>query len=457
MTAPVRPNPVDAILGGGQSGNAVDNLLGDVPDPMAKYHAMYKSGQLEKDITAKNLKDEQATGPTASGGLATLGSLGGLLTAPQAAVRSVVRGQPYREAVADIQGSEAQLPKAERIGESIAGAAPAAAMLPWSPAVSGAVAGGATAAADPNPDLSIGKRAANTAIGTAVGGTIGKLGDLLTTGARAVLPEWMGGAKDLGKNVVDRTNAMRTADATNYGTAAAEGSAGRASPAVTAALAKPDIAPYADIIRQSRSFAGADDNTVLREAYKLMSERQGTTGARIANANDFKAGTSLENRDIGLAKQELSQATTDASGGSPAMPSFPKANAAHAEAAGNIKAVQQGADDASRAMSGKDVAGKKLDKNSLAAVLQRTKGYTPEQASAAAEGILGRLSDNVGLQYDPSITTGFGLTKGFGVIPSLGKINAVGPLLRATDAAAPPNSLLQLLRAGTVAGAGERP
>lgn len=587
-------------------------------DPMAKWHAAYKSGRLQKNITDQNAAEQ---GPSTLGAFgqslaatgANLGSAVPGVPAAQMGLRSLIRplvtgesAESLDQSLSDIEGAEGKIPGPLRVAEKFAGAAPAAALMPGSPMVASAAYGGLSGLLDAH-NRSVPQAAGRAAVGTAVGATFGKLGDLLTTGARAVLPTWLGGAPELGQNVLDRTTRMRAADATNYGQAATEGAATGSTPAVAQALARPDIAPYAAVIRNSRTFAGADDNTVLREAYKLMSERQGTAGARLANATDFKAGTALEKSDIGLAQQELKTAAVtpspgapapptahpmdpdalsspavrdasgtvtagvthshaaEAAGGNPArletgwttadgrfitdheadlqfgaheqnalrnagvlttapteagrmnspgtpismgewadlfpqgpvatpaeaaaanaakaarqsarrspiesmngllakngppagpagpaspvgpaaMPSFPGAVAAHAKAAGEIDALTQGADAANRAIRDASVSGSKLSKNSVAAYLQQAKGYTPEQAQAAAEGILGRLAGKVDLTVNPF--------KGFGIPKSMAAVSRVGHLLRATDQAAPPNSLLQLLRAGTVAGAG---
>lgn len=273
-------------------------------------HDEYKSGRLAKRMQRENANDtDLANAETPSYGEQALGGLASLARdipgaeVVQAGVRSLVRGQSYPAALNDIRGAEEDAPAASRNINKVIGGGLAVAAIPGGPVLQGARYGilGGLLAADP---ANVKDRLHNAATQGAIGAAVGKAGELIGTGVRAL------GATSLGKSALGRKGVMEAADKIAYGKAEAEAAAtGGTSPAIRRALNASDIAPYAETIRQSRTFHGADDATVLREAYKLMSERQGLLGTRIVNANDFKAGTSLEARDVTLAKQSLLNAT----------------------------------------------------------------------------------------------------------------------------------------------------
>lgn len=365
-----------------------------------------------------NLNDqEQAAAETPIYGTAALGGLAALargipgVEALQAGGRSLLRGQPYTTALADIRGAEGDNPASSVA--SFAGSIPAAAAMPGSPVMGGAIFGGAQGllGADPN---TMGERVVDTAKGAAAGAASGKLGEWLGAAVRGL----RGGS--LGRKALTRKAAMTEADNAAYGAAATEGAAVTSTPQVVVdALTAPDIAPYVEAVRGSRAFAGADDATLLREAYKLLSEHQSRLANTMANATDFKAGTSLGNADVSLAKKQLLDAA-DA-----IMPSFRDAVAGHAAAAGERESFRAGADAAKRIANGSSVAAKKLETNSPEAFMASIKKMTPAQARAATEGLLARLNETMGLTMNP--------LKGFGLPKDAAAVNRLAPYLKALD------------------------
>ncbi len=236
----------------------------------------------------------------------------------------------------------------------------------------------------------------------------------------------------------------RAANDVNVRNPAAQSTGATAPPTVSPlqnlrqTLARPDIAPYVKEVQASPSLAGADDPTVLQEVYKLMGARQRMLGrGMVADPTNFKAGSALEQADIGNAKEALLAAAD------PVMPSFREAVQAHAAAAGEQEALYTGADAARRQIGGKQVAGKRLTGQSLDAILRDIKQMTPGEQRAAAEGILGRLGENM----SPNLN----LFKAFGLPRAAVNVSRVGPLLRASDAG---NPLQQMLRAAAGATGG---
>lgn len=291
-------------------GSLYDQFRAEQPAPQPAghdIHAQYRSGELAKRMSRENANDQEAVdadGPSyaqqALGGIASLARDIPGAEALQAGARALTRGQSYGEARNDIRSAEESAPSVVRNANRVIGGVVGAAALPGSPVVQGATYGAAGGLLQSDPDAGVGTRAKDAAIGGTVGAVAGKLGDAGTNLGRIVA------AKTLGRQALVRKAAMQAADKVAYGAAEAEAAAaGGTSPAIQSALEQPDIKPFADVIRQSRTHAGSDDATVLREAYKLMSERQGSLASRMVNANDFKAGTSLEKADITGAKQEL--------------------------------------------------------------------------------------------------------------------------------------------------------
>jgi hypothetical protein len=271
-------------------------------DPLAQLKRLHPTPTSHKGVPFVDAKPESAPGV----GTKVLGTLSALdadipgAEAAQAGIRALIRQQPYREALSDIKGGEETAPAAARIPARIAGGTVAAMTLPGSAAMQGARYGILNALGSSDPDQGVNSRLHHAAIEGLIGAATGKVTDAAVTAGRGAF------AKSLGRAALDRKAATEAADRAAYGVAEAEAALhpGPTPRAVTDALAMPEIAPYVKVIRTSPSMAGADDAKVLREAYKLMSERQGMLEGRI-NGKDFKAGTSLEQQDLGVAKRRL--------------------------------------------------------------------------------------------------------------------------------------------------------
>lgn len=332
------------------------------------------------------------------------------------------RDQPYTEALSDVRQAEESAPKWVRRGNRLAGGAIAAAAAPakilgtgGSIAMQGARFGAAEGLLSADPQ-STRHRLVHAGIDAATTALAGKLlGEFVPNVVRTLR------AKPLGEVALGKTAQMESADAAAYGKAALEG-AGKTHPDVTKALTAPDIQPYVAIIKRSRTLQGADDATVLREAYKLMSERQGILGKRVINADDFKAGSALEQADISAGKRELLNA------GEKVMPSLRPAVYGHAEAKRGIDAFRAAADATDRIVRNASVAGRKLDKNSPEAFRKSIHLMSEQEAKSALEGALGRLQSKIGLTLNP--------LKGFGIPKSVSSINKLAPYLETLDAQA---------------------
>lgn len=124
--------------------------------------------------------------------------------AAQAGIRSVARGQPYREALGDIRQATDALPTVARVAPRIAGAALAGAAIPASVAmrlplfgrVSATVAptaarqaalfGAASGLTEASPDVRVGERVGRALGQAALGGTVAKGAQVAGTVARSI-------------------------------------------------------------------------------------------------------------------------------------------------------------------------------------------------------------------------------------------------------------------------------
>lgn len=372
----------------------------------------------------EDLEDPDPTyAQQALGGVAALGSHIPGVEAAQAGVRALVRGQPYTEALSDIRSGENSANKWVRRYNSLAGGAVAAAAAPTgtfanplgtggSIALQGARYGAAEGllSADPQSGQDRLITAGKGAVLTAIAGKV--LGEFAPNALRALR------AKSLGTTALNKTAQMESADAVAYAKAAAEG-VGLTHPQVTAALSHPTVRPYAAEIRNSPIFQGADDATVLREAYKLMTEKQQTLTQRVVNSADYKAGSALEKAEISQGKRELLKAADNI------MPSFRPAVYQHATAKGELDAFRAGADATGRIARGASVAGRKLGQNSPEAFEKSIHLMSEQEAKSALEGALGQLQQKAALTLNP--------LKGFGIPKAASSINRMAPYLEALD------------------------
>lgn len=374
--------------------------------------------------------DDPSYAQQALGGIAAMARDIPGAEAAQAGTRALFRRQSYKDALSDIRGAEDTASPVVKWGNRIIGGTVAAAAVPAANVVKqGAIVGGLRGFLKADP-ASLGERATSATKEGSVDALAGKVAEGLGVAGRSI------GARTLDRVAQLRRGAMEAADKVNYGKAAAEGNLAAANPTpqvVSNTMDETDIKPYIDIVRGSRTLKNADDATVLREAYKLMSERQGTLANRVVNANDFKAGTQLEKADIGAAKKQVLTAA-DA-----VMPSFRPAVYRHAELMREMQAMRAGADATNRIVRGFSGAAKNAEKNAPDAFLESIDAMTPNEARAALEGIFGRLKmSKTALSINPA--------RLFGAPQLASRYGKIGPIVDALDKKAG-NSTSSLTRA----------
>lgn len=429
MTVPMRPgdDPLDALKAmKAQRDSDPLAQLKAMKSPGATgdtdLHAEYASGRLAKRMARENASDREMAeaeapsyGQQVAGGIASLARDIPGAEALQAGARALTRGQSYDEARSDIRGAEESAPAVVRNANRVIGGTVAAAASPIkSPALSGAAYGAASGAAQSDRSKGVGDRAKDAGIGAVVGAVTSKLADAGTNALRSVF------AKSLDAQAAEQAALKSIVDRRNYGNATVEAWAnGGTSPAVKAALDDPDVKPFVDVVRSSRTASGLDDAGLLREAYKLMGERQNNLGSRILNSDDFKAGSQLEQRDLASAKAMLGRA------GGTVMPSFPVANEEHAAVSALEDARTAGSKMAKLAQATKQAADKNLLKKGESASASAIDSMTPMEAESALHGLFGRTKDYLHVTPNP--------VKGFGVPSALAKAGRLTPWVQALE------------------------
>lgn len=270
------------------------------------YHAEYASGALAKRMQGANARDlanaaepTEVVGPVAAAGHAlgaTMANMGeGIpgFEAGQAGLRSLVRREPYAEALGDLRRETGQLPSKLKGAERIAGALPLAKFLPASPIIGGAILGAADQALSADPNQSLAMRAMRTAVGAGGGALLGKTGELAATGVRAAL------TKSPAANVIARKMQQALSAKRLYGAAIDAGQGKEPTPAVQEFLQEPDIAGIVERLQQTRPFQGveAHDPRMLDEIYKTLSDHVKSLGKGLAavdprNANSARVAMS---------------------------------------------------------------------------------------------------------------------------------------------------------------------
>lgn len=416
-------------------------------DPNAALHASYASGRLAKNNADKNAAEQTGWWRTNIGGM-----VDAVLEAPETVAagfpgasllmskgHSLLYGKPMSDVQRDINERTSDIPYASaigrgagayaamsggpaalasggaKIGGAIGGAMASAAKSLTSPAIGGAALMGSEQFLNNDQNQSLLSRAGRGVAGGLFGLGAGKLGEVLTTTARSVA------APSLGKAAEAIRSATRSADDALYGAAEQEGLLTPTTPQIQSALRDPAVAPFANIVRNSKKFAGANDATVLRETYKLMSEQSVKRGGAMATATDFKAGTSLEKDELDLAKRELLDAADSA------MPTFRKAVETHARNARINRAFATGANAGRREMSNTSIAGERLPKLSPVATRKTLDAMSQDEAEAFTKGVLGRTFERM--------TPGANPINLFGIPRAVQAVYRAGPLLRAADRA----------------------
>lgn len=330
MTPPIQPereDPLDYLLYLRETGQRAEadtytrflTETGQFDAGTIARQMEYREGRMAKRMARENANDvdqlEAESGPSyaqsALGGIASLGQDIPGVEALQAGARSVFRGQPYREALGDINAAQdapkLEIPYFPDIGPGsvnrLAGGGIAAASLPIkSPALAGAAYGAALGVSGANPDEGLLERGAQGVLGGAVGGAAGKASDLLATGARALF------APNAAKNLAGR-QAARAGNAERlYGDALAQGQGKRATPELLEFLDEPDIAPIVARLSGMREFQGVgpDDPRMLDAIYKVLTDQGKVVAKTMGQTDPARVNTGrFEGQNIKGAQRKL--------------------------------------------------------------------------------------------------------------------------------------------------------
>lgn len=413
----------------------MDPPTGPITSGHSKFTPVQLVSRANRSVAASAQGEENTYSQKALGGISAL--MPSPLRAPVAGVRAVVKNQPYREALSDIEGAQASNPIASGANRFV-GNTVGMLSLPGSLAAQGAAYGVAEGLTDPNPDASLKDRAWSGTWRGALGGALGKVASTASTASR------VSRAVPLDEAALAREDAMRAADHINYGKVGSG-----TSPAIQAALQEPDIAPVADMLRNSRQFRSADDATILQESYKHLSEAQGSATQRITNAPDnaFRAGSRFENREIGLAKEQLLQAgetpgPLGAARTPPITPQLRPAIESHAAARGEQDAAYRAARSAKNIIRDQPGNLKKLTTESPAAFRRSIPSMSEGEATEATQALLGASKGNL---YKASINPAK-------AVRGVARTTRLGSVLEQLDQAAMPNDVLGALRARGLRG-----
>lgn len=338
--------------------------------------------------------DDPTYAQQALGGIASLARdiPGG--EAAMAGSRALVRGQSYGDALSDVRSGMDSAPAPVRWGNRVAGGVIAGAAMPGSNvALQGArygIAEGLLGADPSTVEDRLHEAAWKAPLDAGLGKIFGEMGPMAV---RKLV------AKPIDKMSQTLGDAISAFDSGAYGKAEAEAALSAANPTpqiVSDTFNDPDVKPFIDAVRGSSEFKGASPGLILKEAYRQMSERQGRLGNIVANSADYKAGTSLEHREITSAKQKLLNAA-DA-----IMPSFRPAVQGHAGLAGERDAFEAARDATSNIVKGKSGGTKNLGTKSPAAFMRSLLGYSPGEAQTATKGLLGELKETpMGYNMNP--------------------------------------------------------
>lgn len=367
--------------------------------PGHDYHAEYASGALERRMAGANARDvanaaeeTEPVGPVAAAGHAlgaTAANLGeGIpgFEAVQAGTRSLVRGEPYREALGDLRHETGKLPTALKTGERIVGAMPLSKFLPGSAARGGAILGGASGALEADPDQGLLPRAIGTGAGAVGGALVGKLGELAVTGARTIA------APTAAANVLARKAQQALSARKLYSTALAEGQGKGPTPEVSQFLAQPDIAEIVGELQQTRPFQGVQPHEpkMLDAVYKTLSDRvaQLRKGLESPTPNRPNIGR-FRMQDTKAAQGDLLDAVSGGTSMPGPMPTYRDAVQDFAQQAKGIEGVNKGYD-ALRTRIGKTLPrSANLTKTTPESLEEWSRAADDASKEAAGEGVLG--------------------------------------------------------------------
>lgn len=311
-----------------------------------------------------------------------------------------------------------------------AGAAGFRALLRAAPGLGVVKAGGAmaglTRALDPRSE-SLASRATGTAINTAIGAgvplalkgagaTIAKAGELAGKMPYIQNLRKVVRSKNSGDRAVSIDEAMKRMDARNYG--AAEGEA-TSTPAIREVLAKdPKVAEIAKEIKADADYQGVTmtDAQSLMAAYRRLSSQQRRAAATLKRAESGEQGYDPKLSEGTIANLKTAKGRVLAAAEAPdeagvaGIPSLRRAIQSKAKGEGARDAFEEGKDMADRIAMGRNVKGGKLLQQSPAAWERTIKGYSPQEARRALQGVLGHIKEIPEFTSQP--------LSAFGTVPS---------------------------------------
>jgi hypothetical protein len=431
--------------------------------------AEYESGRLANRVARENLNDrEMAEALTPSYGQQVTGGLASFLKAvpggemAQAGARSLVRDQPYAEALQDVRGAVADAPAPVRVMNTMAGAIPSNAVMPGGPAMQGLLYGGSLNALQADPETvdsqyrdfvnptTMGERAFNAGVGGVTDAMIGKGMDVASTAGRALFNRGIVGET---RALTDqRANATRPlfeqADIEGAMAQGARGTQGIATPGIRQVLREPRIAEVQSDLMQLQEFRGlpVDDPRVLDATYKALGDIERQLQAPLNAMNPTRVNTGRFNvRDVQSAKQQLLDAMSRAPNAP--MPTYAGAVDEYAAQSGLLDATNRGYQ-AMRTASGAGGSPKNLLKHGPESLLDFLEGAQPEVGEAALRGAESHIKRSVGAA---------GITGMLNPLRTVGRSALLdgGNLLRKIESGLPqttPRTLLELLNRSAVVG-----
>lgn len=344
----------------------------------------------------------------------------------------------YTESRNALRAETDRIPAGVKMAERLVGGGVLAKALPAVRTIKGAAAlgagyGGADAVLNADPDKGVGQRLSDAAIAIPLGGLIGggaAAGAKLVNKATELgsLAKRVRQAPTLGTESQTHGDAIKAADAANYGAAESEAVAGGGTdPDIQAALNHPRVKPLADEIRESFKLQGVpdDDATVLMQAHRELSQNERSLIDRAANAPTSRPLTDREKKDVAAVKRLLRSAASNL------MPSFPPAVGEHAQLAGEKAAGQEGAEHARRLMSGRPVPIKKLDKQSPESADRWAARQSPEKATEALDMALAAGKEGKAVPAWSPNQTVLGAAKG--LARPVQRLNRLSPFVDALD------------------------
>lgn len=358
-----------------------------------------------------------------------------------AGARAITRGQPYGEALSDIETAQESVnPVAAGVTRAATGMAAlgpvlgriAPAKTAWAGAKQAAKTGAAVAGAEralaAEPE-SLAERAAGTAMASTVGAVAG-------AGTQALARGMMAG-RDVSRALKAPTRGAQQLAADEALTAqtkpmyAAAEAAGRVTQGPSQALGKPGIREYVDDILSSPSFREKYPNPSQQDIIKAVREHildtqkaaeKAAMGQVGTGTQRVQAATRLKKADAQiLARQLLDESDYFTQG------AYRGAVTTTAQGKGMQRAAQRGAEGVRTAATRPWVSGEKLSSKSLESVLRDVEKMSPDEIRSALPAGYAGLRESIPLNYSP--------IAGFGIPQAVGRAVRARPAIEALEQA----------------------